>query len=353
MGVRLLRFTIVSLLVLLAGCGGGGRSSGPLPAPGSTSTYADQFNTLWSNFDLKYSYFDYKKIDWNAAKAAYAPQASAAKSQQELVDVLRAMLAQLHDQHVVLTDPSGNVTRTYTSPMFVNWDKTVWQQYMARGKWVQGQTNWGFATFGPIPYVAIGAWNPAQVSLSDLDAFLDHFRDSPGMIVDVRMNPGGDDSFALAFAGRFTPVTVTGGYIQTRNGPNHSDFTALTPKTTSARGGWQFTKPVILLVGRFCASSNETFISAMREMPNVTVVGDTTGGATANPQSYQLGGGWSYTVSTWIEYTAQRQGIEDRGIDPDIFVASSANDFQKGVDPVLDWAIQYLGGSIQPNAQQR
>ena len=82
----------------------------------------------------------------------------------------------------------------------------------------------------------------------------------------------------------------------------------------------------------------------MREMPNVLVAGDTTGGSSGNPQTYQLGGGWTYTVSTWIEYTAQRQVIEDRGIDPDIFVPTSAADFQKGIDPVLDWAIQYLGG---------
>jgi Peptidase family S41 len=64
---------------------------------------------------------------------------------------------------------------------------------------------------------------------------------------------------------------------------------------------------VLLLIGRFCASSNESFIAAMQQLPQVTLVGDTTGGATANPQTFMPGGGWSYTVSRWIEYTASGQ----------------------------------------------
>jgi C-terminal processing protease CtpA/Prc len=95
-------------------------------------------------------------------------------------------------------------------------------------------------------------------------------------------------------------------------------------------------------VGRFCASSNESFIAAMRELPNVTVIGDQTGGSTGNPQTFTLGGGWSYSVSRWIQYSASMQVIEDQGIAPAVVVPASPVDFQNGRDPVLDWAIARL-----------
>jgi hypothetical protein len=47
-------------------------------------------------------------------------------------------------------------------------------------------------------------------------------------------------------------------------------------------------------------------------------------------------------VSTWIDYTAEMQVIEDKGIDPAIFVPATAADFQAGDDPVLDFAIKYF-----------
>jgi C-terminal processing protease CtpA/Prc len=77
----------------------------------------------------------------------------------------------------------------------------------------------------------------------------------------------------------------------------------------------------------------------MGRLPNVTLVGDRTVGATANPGTFPLANGWSYTVSRWIEYTADNAVIEDNGISPDVFVPASAADFAAGRDPVIDWAL--------------
>jgi carboxyl-terminal processing protease len=188
------------------------------------------------------------------------------------------------------------------------------------------------AVFDGVAYIAVQSWNPSRTSVSDLDTCLDTFRDRPALILDVRMNPGGNDQPAFDFAGRFATATTTSGFVQFRNGPGHSDFTARQARTFSPRGSFQFTRPVLLLIGRFCASSNETFIATMQQLPQVTLIGDTTGGTTANAQTFMLGGGWSYTVSRWIEYTASGQVIEDQGIAPSIAVPVSAGDFQSGRD---------------------
>ena len=79
----------------------------------------------------------------------------------------------------------------------------------------------------------------------------------------------------------------------------------------------------------------------MRELPNVTVVGDTSGGHETSPQLFNLSNGWQFTVSTWIYYTAEMQIVEDKGIDPAIFVPATAADFQAGRDPVLGYALSH------------
>ena len=143
-----------------------------------------------------------------------------------------------------------------------------------------------------VPYIVIGGWNTASIRAADFDAAFERFRNSPALILDVRMNPGGNDSLAFEIAGRFIP-TVTAGSVRFRNGPSHRDFGAPIQRTVSPRGAWQYGGQVLLLVGRRCASSNESFIAAMGASPNVTLVGDRTAGSTGNPGTFPLAGGWS------------------------------------------------------------
>jgi len=326
----------LSLFVLSAvACG---RSSPTAPSP-PAADFAAQFDSLWSTFDREYSYFEHKRIDWNALRNRYRPAAIAAADQSAFIGVVREMLGHLHDLHVVLRDPGGVSLPTYTPSSFVNWDRAVWQQYIARANWTQGQNDWGHGVLDGVPYITIGGWGAASIRAADFDAALERYRTAPVLILDVRMNGGGNDALAFDIAGRFTSSTVRTGSVKFRNGPSHSDFGATTPRTLNPRGAWQYTGSVLLLIGRRCASSNESFIEAMRQLPHVTLAGDRTAGATANPGTFPLANGWTYTVSRWIEYDADGRVIEDNGILPRVPVTVTVSDFALGRDPVLDWAL--------------
>jgi peptidase S41-like protein/tricorn protease-like protein len=315
-------------------------SSGSPTAPSVPSAdFAAQFDSLWSTFDREYSYFDHKQIDWNALRTTFRPRAIAATDQTQFIGVIREMLGRLHDRHVVLRDPSGTSIATYDPQSFVNWDRSVWLQYIGRASWTQGQSDWGYGVLDGVPYIAIGGWNTTSIRAADFDAALERFRNAPMLILDVRMNGGGNDSPAFEVAGRFARTSVVTGYVKFRSGPSHADFGPVMPRVLNPRGAWQYTGAVLLLIGRACASSNESFIAAMRQLPNVTLVGDRTAGASGNPGTFPLANGWSYTVSRWIEYTADNQVIEDVGISPRVFVAAAPGDFMQGRDPVLDWAL--------------
>lgn len=329
---------LVGLCVSSLAMNGCGQRSPTAPSP-PASDFAAQFDSLWSTFDREYSYFVHKRIDWNALREMYRPRAVASSDQTGFIAVVREMLGNLHDLHVVIRDPGGRSIPTYDPQEFVNWDRSVWQQYTGRAGWTQGQNDWGFGVLDGVPYITIGGWGATSIRSADFDAALERMRGAPAIILDVRMNPGGNDAIALEVAGRFARGAVVFGSVRFRNGPSHGDFGPATMRTLNPRGPWQYAGQVLLLIGRRCASSNESFIAAMAELPNVTLVGDRTAGATGNPGTFPLANGWSYTVSRWIEYTADNQPIEDIGIAADVAVASGAHDFAMGRDPVLDWAL--------------
>lgn len=301
-------------------------------------SYTEMFNSYYETFDRYYSYFDYKNIIWAEEKKRVEADIINVHTDSELIDLLLEMVKPLRDVHVWFRSDSNSIS-SYRPNKFVNWDKTVLEEYVTSNNWQQQQqqSNWGYATFNETPYFAFGAWNRDQIEVSDFDAALENFKESDTIVIDVRMNPGGSDGLAFEIAGRFTSQTLTVEYYKFRDGPQHSDFTELVERKLSPRGTWQFTKPVYVLIGRGCFSSNESFISAMREIPHVTLVGDTTGGSSGNPKIFNLGHGWEYSVPRWINYTADMQVIEWNGIAPDIYIKTTEEDFLDGRDPVLDF----------------
>ena len=78
---------------------------------------------------------------------------------------------------------------------------------------------------------------------------------------------------------------------------------------------------------------------AMHALPTVTVVGDTTAGAAGGPIVRELANGWTYQVSSWIEYGLDRTPFEGVGLAPDVLVKATAADAQRDMDPPLERAV--------------
>jgi hypothetical protein len=331
---RVARTVSIFAATALAGC------SAPDTTGPSSSTPAKAFEIFWAQFDSTYSYFDYKAYDWNAARQSAEPDALASKDIESLIPILQRMVSPLKDGHIKFTNAGGISISSYVSPARRNWDQATWKVYADRAGWTQTANSLGYGRFGDIAYIAVGIWNPSLFGTAQLDGILDQIRDSKALILDVRPNEGGDDILALDFAARFMSSERVVQYTKSRNGPRHSDFGPLRERRVARRGAWQYTKPVYLLIGRASASSNETFILALKGLPNVTVLGDTTAGSSGNPKTFQLGGGWSFSVPQWIAYTPDMKVIEWNGIAPDVVVAIPPGTLDGAVDPVIDEAIR-------------
>jgi C-terminal processing protease CtpA/Prc len=102
---------------------------------------------------------------------------------------------------------------------------------------------------------------------------------------------------------------------------------------------------VVLLTNRQCFSSAEEFILMMKVRPGVTVMGDVSGGGSGNPITLELPNGWQFSVSRWVQYTAQMKFFEEVGLAPDIPAAISPADSIAGHDTVLEQAVARLRNS--------
>ena len=315
-------------------------------SPRVVPSYQAQFDAVWSRYDSLYPAFGYKNIstdDWNRKRAHYRPLAASARTEDAFIAVVREMLEPLRDLHAWFIDPRGKLIPTYVPTAIENFERDRWTRALRDAGYIPHGSAWGEATVGGYGYLYIGTWNAQHIDINALDLALSRFRDAPGLIIDVRPNSGGSDVPALAFASRFATKPFVVSYVQVRNGKQHDALGPAEARVISPRGGWQFTKPVIVLAGRGGFSANESFVSAMRVLPQVTVIGDTTGGASGNPQTFPLGNGWSFTVPRWMEFGPDHQPIEWRGVAPSLAVPWSPRLYESERDPLIDAAVGMLG----------
>ena len=91
------RVGIALIALLCAGC------ADTLLGPAASKDNVAIFDEVWREFDLHYSFFGVKRIDWDSLGAHYRPLAAGASTDTELARVLGHMLDELRDVHVALT----------------------------------------------------------------------------------------------------------------------------------------------------------------------------------------------------------------------------------------------------------
>ncbi|MDD3787655.1 MAG: S41 family peptidase, partial [Petrimonas sp.] len=162
-----------------------------------------------------------------------------------------------------------------------------------------------------------------------------------GMIIDVRNNGGGSLTNVERIASRFFNERMLIGYISHKIGPGHNDFSSLYPKYVESSNSVRYQKPVIVLTNRGCYSATNEFVSIMKYAPNVTVIGDRTGGGSGLPFSSELPNGWSVRFSASPMFNAEKEHIEF-GVEPDVKVNMAQSDSDKRKDTIIETARYFL-----------
>ena len=304
----------------------------------------DNFEALWSIIDEHYCCFEYKEIDWDSIHTAYAPRVNNEMNALALFDLCSEMLDELQDGHVNLTSSfSTSHYWKWFQDYPVNYDERIIHEnylnfdfYQTNGiTYKKLQENIGYMYYSSFSN---------GISQNSLDHILAHLAPCNGLIIDIRNNGGGTLTNVDVLVSRFITQRTLAGYICHKTGAGHNDFSEpYAYYYEPPQGHILYNKPIVVLTNRHTYSAANNFVQVMRLLPQVTIIGDRTGGGSGMPFTYNLPNGWNIRLSSSPILDANGNDTE-WGIDPDIKIDMDTTAALNGHDTILDKAIEVLSG---------
>ena len=294
------------------------------------------FEALWKIMDEHYCFFQEKCVDWDSVHAVYAPRFNAGMTDDQKLEVLGNMLAELKDGHVNLF-ASFDYSRYwgFHEDYPKNYSDTLARHYLGTDYRISNGFKYRIMDDN-VGYLRVSSFEDT-IGAGNLDDILLYLQPCLGIIIDLRDNGGGMLTAAEALAARFTDKEILVGYMRHKTGKGHNDFSDMEEQTLKPAKGIRWHKPVVVLTNRSVYSAANEFVKYMRHCPNVTIVGDRTGGGAGLPFSSELPNGWSIRFSACPMYDTDKQSTEN-GIEPDIKVGLRTDDFQRGRDTMIETA---------------
>lgn len=353
------------------------------------------FNAAWDLVNRKHYDAKTHGPKWDAAAREFGPQAAAARDDAELYRAINAMLTPLDDSHTFALTPVQALERRTRARV-----RTGFNLVRLGGKWIvsdvlpdspagqagvkpgwivvarngqplgervefrpkEGETvTWDFlderdrtVRLSPVArqlsiasrqvvreleggFVYLRFDEFAAKDRRWLGAQLRAHAQAPGVVVDLRQNPGGE-TFSLGIAiGEFFERAVDCGTFITRNG------------SRSVKNSWQlgsahYGGKVVVLVDTPSGSAAEIFAAVLQDHGRATLVGRRTAGAVLASWFYGLPGGGELQLSREDYLTPRGRRIEGNGVEPDIAVPRALEDLRAGRDRDLEVALQVLRG---------
>lgn len=194
---------------------------------------------------------------------------------------------------------------------------------------------------------SVAIWRFSQFGIRDrgnLDARMREARRYPWLILDLRDNPGGVIETLTGLLGHFFRDSVVAFEQRWRD----STTTYRVSPRNDAYGG-----NVIVLVNRASASSAELLARVLQLEGRATVIGDRTAGQVRTAIPYPMeehASGQFYSFGLVLSVAdmvmADGQGLEGRGVTPDLVVLPTGADLAAGHDPVLQRALERAGITV-------
>lgn len=157
--------------------------------------------------------------------------------------------------------------------------------------------------------------------------------DAPGIIIDLRGNPGGFGGMAPGIAGVLAKEQSSLGTMTMRKSYQHFPFF---PQANAYLG------PVVILTDGGSGSTSEIFAGGMQELGRAVVVGERTAGAALPSILEKLPTGAIFQYAIGDFKTPKGTVIEGRGVAPDVDVKLTRRSLLEGRDAQLDAAIEQI-----------
>lgn len=155
-----------------------------------------------------------------------------------------------------------------------------------------------------------------------------------GVIIDLRNNPGGFLDTAINITSAFIPkgqVAVIEEFGTGKREEYKTDKEQLFQNL-----------PVIVLVNGGSASASEIFAGALQDYEIATIVGEKTfgKGLVQELEKFSDGSSLKLSVAQWL--TPKGRSIDQEGIEPDVIIELTQDDYDSNRDPQLEEALRFL-----------
>ena len=320
-------------------------------APEYKNNLYGNFDALADIIDTRYCFFEDKEINWKETVSRYRSLISEETTDLDLFFICASLLEELQDGHVNLSSRfATSYYRAWWSDYPQDFNMRTLEEYYLEFNWMSTSGIIYKQLPGEIAYMYYPSFSNVISELS-LDYILAILYNSRGLIIDIRDNGGGMLTNINTLVGRFIENPIIGGYIMHKTGPGHDDFSEPYKMTfePAAEGHIKWPGQIVVLTNRSCFSAANNFVSVMKSLPNVTIVGARTGGGGGMPFSSELPNGWGVRFSACPILNADFEVIEN-GIDPSpgCEVHASEEELAQGKDAILDFAIDLLKDNPLP-----
>lgn len=228
-----------------------------------------------------------------------------------------------------------------------------------------------FMIEGDIAYLVLPTFQSAAL-IDELYHNILSCKNCKGFLIDVRGNTGGSSNYGNAVArlffqeafsdGRYqSPVYIPAyaAYGKYRNiaEMNLEDkwekkiYDVCTHRLFEEQNDWNepdescpicLSQPVVNLSDCTTASAAESFLATMKCRERATIVGTRSCGSNGQPFIGNLPGGGSFAINTLKCCTLDGVNYHNTGIQPDIFVENSIDDYRNNFDRTFDVGLHHL-----------
>lgn len=324
----------------------------------------ENFDKLWATFDKRYANFALKGVDWDSVYTKYRSQVKANTTNYELLLVSCAMVQELNDGHVYIEprfkERDIECGPPYTFQLYdefntqAAWDsleqvidETLTQNGFssAMGKAITEDTNFEYRLAKKWGYIRLDEMTEALTFgrfASNLNTAMKAMNGKAGLIIDLRFNGGGWDRIAYRLASCLLAEGTSVEHYERKRIKGTMNYTPQKHRRVKRIGSHAFSGPIVILTSDFTASAAEVFLLLVKDLPYVTLIGDTTEGIFSDMYSFRLPNKWVVTLSDQQYFDTQQNNFEGIGIAPAIQALNTREDLSRGEDSVLALALKTL-----------
>lgn len=314
--------------------------------PSVENTNTDTFDYVWEYTKHHYCCFDTQEVDWDSVYQTYSPRVNDDISSDSLRLLLHQMLSTLKDEGVVIAGEFGELNYQTDNSMYpANLDSNVidavYKPYNIRAN--------AYTFSEGIMYV--NKFEEARF-YSLLDDFVEEESNLTGLIIDLRNWTSDDHKIEyldgnndktideeLSNVIRETEDDMIGTY-RYKTGQGEDDYyTSDLLVNTPDHEIYTNEIPVIVLCNRETYAGSNRTVYGLSTLPDVTVIGDRTGGGNIDLLTISLPNGWFLKLPKGTVFDTDGIPI-NRGIDPDIFINDDPTTTDK--DEIIERALELL-----------